>query len=85
MITIDGVITSVMETWPLQLTVTAGSKRYLVSLTDKTAIRKAGRSAEASALVPNVRVTILGHRSASAPAGGDTLIAEAITLSERSA
>lgn len=83
MITIEGVITSVMETWPLQLTVTSGAKRYTVSLSDKTVIRKSGRSAEASALVPNVRVTILGRRSSTAPAGGDTLVAETITLSER--
>ena len=82
MITIDGVITGVMETWPLQLTVTSGSKRYTVSLSDKTVIRKAGRSAEASALVPDVRVTIHGHRSAGLAAGGDTLVAETITLSE---
>ena len=69
-----------METWPLQLKVSSRATVYVVSLTETTEIRKAGRSVAASALVPGAEITLLGHRSPAAVGAADTVIAEAITV-----
>ncbi len=80
MATIQGTIEGVMETWPLQLTVAAGGMRYLVTLTDSTAIRRAGRPADARSLRPGFRVAVSGERPARG--GANLLVAAAITVFE---
>lgn len=80
MVTVEGTITAVMESWPLQLTVSTGTGRYLVSLTPGTAIRRGGRPADARSLRPGFRVVLSGERPAQSDA--TALVAGAITVLE---
>lgn len=80
MVTIQGIILDVMETWPLQMIVSTGSQRYLVSLTEDTRIAKAGRTVSADVLRRGMRITISGHRSSEALMQTDTLIADSIVI-----
>jgi len=74
MVTIQGTIGAVMETWPLQLTVVAGAERHSVTLSEATVIRRAGRPADPSALAPGLRVTVRG------PAQPGGVLAEEIVV-----
>jgi hypothetical protein len=80
MITLPVVIRDVMETWPLQLRVSLGSKFYMVSLLEDTEIRRGGRVVTASVLVPGQRITVYGRVSPMAVGGTDSIIADAITV-----
>ena len=80
MATIQGTIEGVMETWPLQLTVSTGATRYVVSLAPNTVLKRGGRPADARSLRPGARVAVTGER----PPRGDAhaLVAAVITVFE---
>jgi|GEM_PF-6133927 len=80
MITLPVVIRDVMETWPLQLRVSLGSKFYLVSLWEDTEIRRGGRVVTASILVPGQRIIVYGRVSSMGVGGTDSVIADVITV-----
>lgn len=60
---IEGTVEQVMETSPLQLTVTTNSGRYYVALQTNTAVSKQGNIVNPSILKPGVRVHINGQPS----------------------
>jgi len=75
MITIEGRVAAVMETWPLQLSVVSGSSTYAVTLTDRTQVQRRGISCDPGTLRPGQRVDIQGHRQS---VGG--LVADSISI-----
>jgi hypothetical protein len=60
---IEGTVEQVMETLPLQLTVTTNSGRYYVALQPNTAMTQQGNTADPGGLKPGVRVHISGQSS----------------------
>lgn len=58
---IEGKIVSIMETWPLQLTVTTSTGRYHVSLLPETIVKRADQPLDVSALRTNYTVQISGY------------------------
>lgn len=60
---IEGTVEQVMETSPLQLTITTNSGRYYVALQPSTVITQQGNSVSPSTLKPGVRVQINGQSS----------------------
>jgi hypothetical protein len=74
---IEGEITGVMETWPLQLTVETANESYQVSLEPDTAITQDGQVIEAGQLSPGQAVTILGTLS---PSESNAMVAESIEI-----
>ena len=58
---IEGTIEQVMESWPLQLTVTTRSGRYYVSLQADTAITQQGTTIAPEKLKPGLQVQITGQ------------------------
>jgi hypothetical protein len=60
---IEGTIRSVMESWPLQLVVETATGRWQVALRDDTTIARNGEPADAHQIVPGVRVRIEGDVS----------------------
>lgn len=73
--TIEGTIEQVMETSPLQLTVTTNSGRYFVALQDDTTVTQQGNPINPLSLKPGLKVHIEGQQS-----GGDTQALKAQTL-----
>ncbi|MGA9382113.1 MAG: hypothetical protein WBV73_25415 [Phormidium sp.] len=73
--TIEGTIEQVMETSPLQLTVTTNSGRYYVALQDNTTVTQQGNAVNPLSLKPGLRVRIQGQQS-----GEDTKALKAQTL-----
>ena len=61
MITIEGTVTEVMETWPLQLNVASGIRTYAVTLTEGTQVRRRGIACDPGTLRPGQQVDIQGH------------------------
>jgi len=74
MITIEGVITEVMETWPLQLNVRVGQGRVVVSLTESTVIKQGGRPVGAESLRPGLKILVQGQRQKPEGCTADTII-----------
>lgn len=62
MVTFEGSITDVMESWPLQLIVAAGSQRHIVTLTDATEVKRDGVIVGPGALRPGQRVSVQAER-----------------------
>jgi hypothetical protein len=62
---IEGVITAIRETWPLQLVVDAVSGRYDLSLTDDATVDDATLMPDNHSLTVGVRVRINGRLSGS--------------------
>jgi hypothetical protein len=60
---IEGTIRSVMESWPLQLVVDTETGRWQVALRDDTAITRYGEPADAHQIAPGVRVRVEGDVS----------------------
>ena len=60
---IEGTIVSVMESWPLQLVVENESGRWQVALRDDTAITVRGSPADPGQIRPGARVRIEGPGS----------------------
>ncbi len=60
--TVEGIITEIMETWPLQLVVMGEDQRYDVALVDSTTIRRGNTLVDAAQLHNNQRVRIVGQR-----------------------
>ena len=58
---IEGTIEQVMESWPLQLTVTTRSGRYYVSLQVDTAVTQQGTTIAPERLKPGLQVQITGQ------------------------
>lgn len=61
---IEGTIEQVMETSPLQLTITTNSDRYYVALQDNTTVTQQGNAVNPLSLKPGLRVRIEGQQSA---------------------
>lgn len=74
---IEGQIEQVMESFPLQLTVTTNSGRYFVSLQANTAIVQQGKTVAPTSLQPGTRVQISGRQAANAEM---TLVAQNIQI-----
>lgn len=72
---IEGTITSVFETWPVQLAVEAAGGRWHVSLSSDTTVTLRGQPAAASALRSGHRVRVTGSA-----AGPDALAADRIEV-----
>jgi hypothetical protein len=60
---IEGTVEQVMETSPLQLTVTTNSGRYHVALQSNTAVTQQDKTVNSGILKPGVRVSISGQPS----------------------
>ena len=65
-ISIEGEITQVMESWPLQLIVQTQNGRYYVGLLPETKITRRGQKVDPNKLNSGLRVKIQGQPSASA-------------------
>ncbi len=63
LMTIEGTIVEVMESWPLQLSVETRAGRYHVELLDETRITQEGRTASPGSLTPNLRIRVKGSQS----------------------
>lgn len=74
-IRIEGEIVSIMETWPLQLTVMVSSQRYHVTLLPETIVKQSDQLLDASALRTNRLVQISGYTTEN-----HTMTAELIEL-----
>lgn len=74
---IEGTIEQVMESFPVQLTVTTNSGRYFVSLQSNTTIVQAGKAMDQFTLKPGQKVQITGTQPATADMA---LIAQSIQL-----
>jgi hypothetical protein len=72
---VEGKIISIMETWPLQLTVETTAGRYHVSLLPETTVSQLGQPLDTGALQTNCIVQINGQS-----AGGNTITAELIEV-----
>jgi hypothetical protein len=75
MVTLEGRITGVMETWPLQLIVAAGSQQHTVALSDTTEVKRNGVVVGPGALRPGQLIAVQGRREP--PAG---FVASAIVI-----
>lgn len=75
MTVIEGTITAIMETWPLQLTVAAGGVNHAVTLTATTRIARCGSPVDPGALRQGQSVRIAGD---SRPEG--TMMARSIDV-----
>ncbi|BCU10607.1 MULTISPECIES: hypothetical protein [Microcystis] len=62
-ITIEGKISEVMETWPLQLVVTTPKGNYYVGLLLETKITQQGQTVDAQKLMLGVEVKLQGYSS----------------------
>jgi hypothetical protein len=71
----EGRIVSVLETWPLQLTVEATTGRWHVALSKDTAVMQGMRRVELSCLRQGGRITVTGIQT-----GPLAMIAERIDL-----
>jgi len=71
----EGRIVSVLETWPLQLTVDAAAGRWSVSLTAETVVTEGGRDAGPERLGTGARVSVSGRET-----GPRAMIADRIAL-----
>ena len=60
---IEGTVTEVMESWPLQLIVETNAGSYHVALSTDTTITQNNQASEASQLTPDKRVVITGEAS----------------------
>jgi len=76
---IEGTVEQVMETSPLQLTVTTNSGRYSVALQPRTTVTQQGNTVNPDGLKPGVRVHINGQLS-----NFDTMSLTAQTIEIRS-
>ena len=65
---IRGVIASVMESWPLQLSITSDSERVSIALTENTEIGQGGRRVPAGDLRVGQFVRIEGKITSQDPA-----------------
>ena len=63
---IRGNIIEVMESWPLQLVVGAGGRRYDVGLTETTELTTEGRVTDSGELRPGAEIEVEGE-----PSGAD--------------
>jgi hypothetical protein len=75
--TIEGTIEQVMESWPLQLTVITNSGRCYVSLQSETATTQQGKTVAQATLKPGSQVQITGQRAST---NNMTLVAQAIQI-----
>jgi hypothetical protein len=76
-ITIEGNVTGVMETFPLQLKVEANGVSHHVTLSDRTRVTFRGAAVDPGLIMPSTKVRIDGR----GPAGGATaLAAESIEI-----
>ena len=60
---IEGQIVDVMESYPLQLTVSANGIVYYVGLQEETTVARFGSYVDAGQLMPGALVTVRGERS----------------------
>lgn len=67
MVTFEGRISEVMESWPLQLIVTVGTQWHMVTLTDATEVKRDGIVVGPGALRPGQVVAVQAERR---PPGG---------------
>ena len=74
---IEGEITAVMESWPLQLTVDTETESYFVSLDPDTDITQGGTAVEASQLSPGQAVKISGTLS---PSEENAMVAQSVEI-----
>ncbi|MEM9213068.1 MAG: hypothetical protein AAGD25_01705 [Cyanobacteria bacterium P01_F01_bin.150] len=74
---IEGTITEVMESWPLQLSVETTTGQYHIELLSETTITQDGNDVEADRLIPNVQVLITGQASTSQE---NAMIADSIEI-----
>ena len=74
---IEGTITEVMESWPLQLFVETTTGQYHIELLSETTITQDGNDVEANRLMPNVQVVITGQASESQE---NAMIADSIEI-----
>lgn len=63
---IEGTVEQVMESYPLQLTVTTNSGRYFVSLQANTIVAQQDKTVEQGTLKPGTHVQITGQQPANA-------------------
>ena len=66
-VSVEGWVTAVLESWPLQLVVDADGKRVDAVLTEGAAISRGGAAAPPSELLPRCRVRLVGQMTARAP------------------
>ena len=76
--TIEGTITSVLETWPLQIVVDADGKRYDVRLTEQTTVARRGRNLTMRELRPGLRIRFAGRQGT--PSRPTALVVERIDV-----
>ena len=62
MLVIEGIVVSVMETWPLQLVIQQGAIRYDVSLSESVDVKAGGVQVGVAVIRPGARVTVFGER-----------------------
>ncbi|PSB15309.1 hypothetical protein C7B65_24665 [Phormidesmis priestleyi ULC007] len=74
---IEGTVEQVMESFPLQLTVTTDSGRYFVSLQSNTSVMRQGKTVAPGTLTPGIRVQITGNQS---PIEETALVAQTIQI-----
>ena len=79
-IAIEGKITQVMESFPLQLMVETQDGRYYVALLPETKITQQGKTLDASNLNPGLKVKIQGLSSA---ANRSAMTAQAVEIKSR--
>ena len=79
-IAIEGKISQVMESFPLQLMVETKDGRYCVALQPETKIAHQGKTVDASNLNPGLTVTIKGLSSAAARSA---MTAQAVEIKSR--
>lgn len=74
---IEGTITEVMESWPLQLMVETNAGSYYVELLVDTKITQNGEVVEANRLMPGIQVVITGDAS---PTQNNAMTAQSIEI-----
>ena len=63
-VTVEGRISAVRETWPLQLVVEASDGPYEIALSEQTAIGGTGEPGDPGSLRPGMVVRVTGRPSA---------------------
>jgi hypothetical protein len=75
---IEGKIITVMESWPLQLTVQAQTALYHVVLRSDTQITQKGKAVDPGSLRPDLSVRISGQVSSSNPLAVNARVIEVL-------
>jgi hypothetical protein len=75
---IEGKIITVMESWPLQLTVQAQTALYHVVLRSDTQITQQGKAVDPGSLRPDLSVRISGQVSSSNPLAVNARVIEVL-------